>query len=206
VSFNSYAALKASVQLWLARNDILVTGTIPDFIRLGEERIAGKLRVSQMVVRTTLVVPAASNYVALPTDWLGFKQVGSLDYPQIEYMPTGDLLNLPGSGRADRYSIEGGKLYFGQTVTAPLTLNIAYYQAVPLLSVLGAAGSTWLLLKAPSVYLYATLIEAALFVKKADKAEEWGMLMDKACDALETQDAAAMISGSTLRSSGPFWR
>ncbi|MGJ7500073.1 phage adaptor protein [Variovorax sp. ZT5P49] len=197
MSFSSYTDLKTSVQAWLVRGDSLVTDRIPDFIRLGEERIGRRLRVSGMVsLPTTLTILAGQNWVALPDDWLAFKRIRSAAEPRIEYMTPDALEDLPPCGDASKYSIEGRRLLYGQTPSANLALTVRYYQRPPYLQ---NAASTWLLNEAPSVYLYAALVEGAMFIKNSGKAGEWGTLFDKAVDELQSVDEAAAVSGSNLR-------
>jgi len=197
MALDNYAALRTSVQAWLARGDSLVIDRIPDFIRLGEERIGRKLRISGMVSPpTTLTIVAGQNWVALPDDFLAFKRIRTDAEPLIEYMAPDALDDLPPAGDASKYSIEGRRLIYGQTPTANLALTVKYYQRPPYLQ---AASSTWLLTEAPSVYLYAALVEGAMFIKNSAKAGEWGTLFDKAVAELQGVDDAAMVSGSRLR-------
>jgi len=195
--FSTYAELKTSVQAWMARGDSLVIDRIPDFIRLGEERINRDLRVSDMIAApVTLTIVADQNWVALPADFLEFKRIRSDAEPRIEYMTPDALEDLPPSGDASKYSIEGRRLLYGQTPDADLPLAVRYYAQLP---VLDDSTTTWLLTKAPSVYLYAALVEGALFTKNSKAAGEWGTLYDKAIAALESADEAAAISGGSLR-------
>jgi hypothetical protein len=197
MSLSNYTDLKTSVQAWLARGDSLVIDRIPDFIRLGEERIGRRLRISGMVsLPITLTIAAGQNWVALPDDFLEFKRIRSDAEPLIEYMAPDALSDLPPSGDASKYSIEGRRLMYGQTPAADLSLTVKYYQRPPYLS---GAASTWLLTEAPSVYLYAALVEGAMFIKNSAKAGEWGTLFDKAVDELQSVDDAAAVSGSRLR-------
>jgi len=195
--FSTYAELKTSVQAWLARGDSLVVDRIPDFIRLGEERINRDLRVSDMIAApATLTIVAGQNWVALPADWLEFKRIRSTAEPLIEYLSPDALEDLPPNGDASKYSVEGRRLLYGQTPDADLALSVRYYAQLP---VLDDSTTTWLLEKAPSVYLYASLVEGALFTKNSKAAGEWGTLYDKAIAALESADQAAAVSGGRLR-------
>lgn len=195
--FSNYTELKTSVQAWLARGDSLVIDRIPDFIRLGEERINRDLRVAAMIAPpSTLTIVAGQNWVDLPDDWLEFKRVRSAAEPLIEYMSPDALEDLPPNGDASKYSIEGYRLIYGQTPTANLALTVRYYAWIPFLA---TNPTTWLLDLAPSIYLYAALLEGALFTKNSKAAGEWGTLYDKAVAALQGTDEAATISGSRLR-------
>ena len=197
MAFTSYADISAAVGEWAARGDAKVLGQVSNFVRLGEERIWKRLRVSWGVsLPITLTVPAGQNWVALPDDWLAFKRIQTAAEPLLEYMPVDMLLDLPEPGNPQRYSIEGGRFYYGQTPAADLAFTARYYQHPGFLEV---AGSTWLLTKAPSVYLYAALLELHIFTKNAARVAEFGSLLDRAIDELDSADRAAMISGSRLR-------
>ena len=198
MAFTTYAELVTNVADWAARGDPTFTAKVPDFIHLGEARIWRKLRVSDMVVPASLVVPAAQNWVALPSDWLAFKRIRTTSIARIEYMPPDQLDDLPTPGDDARYSVEGRRLLYGTTPAANLTLDIRYYQHPGFLI---TAGTTWLLTKSPAAYLYAALIEGALFVKNAAKAGEWGALLDKELGELKSADEASMVSGGRLRQS-----
>jgi len=198
MAFTTYAELVTNVADWAARGDPTFTAKVPDFIHLGEARIWRKLRVSDMVVPANLVVPAAQNWVALPSDWLAFKRIRTTAIARIEYMPPDQLDDLPTPGDDARYSVEGRRLLYGTTPAANLTLDIRYYQHPGFLI---TVGTTWLLIKAPAAYLYAALIEGALFVKNAAKAGEWGALLDKELGELKSADEASMVSGGRLRQS-----
>jgi hypothetical protein len=207
VSFVNYADLKAAVSAWAARGDSTVTDRVDDFIRLGEQRI---WETGEHVVRndlwglsgpTTLAVGAGTNYASLPADFLGFARVRSATEPRIEYMSPDALEDLPSPGRANVYSIEGGRLVYGQTVGLSTPLTVRYYQHPGFLV---TVGTTWLYQRAPSVYLYAALIEQALFVKNSAKVAEWGTLLEKAINGLESASRAALAGGGRLRVPGRF--
>ena len=194
MALTTYAELVASAIDWSNRGDL--SARMPDFIRLAEERIWRGLRVSAMIKVATLTVPSGQNYVALPFDWLEFKRVRTTTEARIEYMPVDELEDLPLPGSKYAYSIEGGRFIYGTIPAANQAFSIRYYGSEPALS---TTSTNWLLTAAPSVYLYATLIEVALFVKDVEAAGRWGTLMDKAVGEMEGADAAAVISGSALR-------
>lgn len=196
MSISTYTELQSAVADWAARADSTFTGRATDFIRLGEERIWRDLRVSQMIATTTLTIPGGSNSVALPTNWVEFKRITSADQDRIEYIDADTLQELNEWGDPTKYSIEGGNLLYGQTPTSNLPLTARFYTRADYLSV---TPTNWLLTAYPSVYLYASLLEAMVFLKNSAKAGEYGTLYDKAIDSVETSDRAAMVSGSRLR-------
>lgn len=196
MALSNLTELQAAVPTWAARGDPAFITMVPDFIRLGEARIWRRLRVSDMVVRAVLTVPADQNWVALPNDWLEFKRIRSDAEKLVEYMPSDHLDSLPPCGDASKYSLEGRTLLYGQTPGADLALDVRYYRHP---GFLGDVQTTWLMTKAPAAYLYAALVESALFVKNSAKAGEWGTLLDKELGELKSADDAASVSGGRLR-------
>ncbi|AMM22991.1 phage adaptor protein [Variovorax sp. PAMC 28711] len=192
----TYTDLQTSVQGWLARGDALVTSRIPDFIALGEERIWRDLRVSDMITTLTLTVPNGANSVALPADFLEFKRITTAGYMRLDYMAADQLADLTAPGRPNVYSIEGRTFIYGQTVGASTAFSARYYARAAALAI---TPTNWLLTKAPSVYLYAALVEAYIFVKNPEEAARYGVLLDKAIREMESADQRAMSSGASLR-------
>lgn len=202
----TYADLQAAVKDWANRMDSSVSGRVNDFIRLGEDRIwmTGDrvVRSQWQILPTTLTIPANQNWVALPTDWLGFQRVRSAAEPRIEYESPERLEDrqFSGTGDATKYSVEGGRLLYGQiSTTAAQVLNVWYFQDPGRLGSAAAPSATWLLTKAPSIYLYAALLEAAIYVKKADRIGEFGTLLDKAISAFMGKDEADRLRGGRWR-------
>lgn len=196
MSISNYTELQTAVADWAARGDSSFTGRAADFIRLGEERIWRDLRVSQMILTSALTIPGGSNSVALPSNWLEFKRITSAGQDRIEYLDAETLQEHLEYGDPTKYSIEGGNLLYGQTPSADLELTARYYARADYLSV---TATNWLLTASPSVYLFSALLESAVFLKNSAKAGEYGTLYEKAIEAIESSDRAAMASGSRLR-------
>lgn len=198
MALSNYSELQASVASWATRPDSAYTSKVPDFIRLAEERIGRKLRVSGMVSSpTTLTIVAGQNWVALPSDWLAFKRIHSTAQPRIEYMPPDQLEDLPQPGDATKYSIEGRRLIYGQTPSANLAFDTKYFQRVPALS--DSAQTNWLLTESPSLYLYGALLEGAIWMKSQERMDTYGNLFQGVIDSMQSADRAAAVSGSRLR-------
>jgi hypothetical protein len=207
MALDNYLSLQTAVKDWLARFDTTVSARVADFIRLGEERIWNRVRLSHgLSVPTVLTIPALANYVDLPADFLAFKRLATDNANgggwQLDYMPADALASVyrggQGIGDASRYSIEGGRLYYGSA--GPASITAVYYQHPGYLDTVAA---TWLLARWPSIYLYAALLEASVFVKNTAKIAEFGSLLDKAIDAATDSDRAAQISGGALRAFRP---
>lgn len=64
--------------------------------------------------------------------------------------------------------------------------RMVYYAGIPSLS--GANQTNWLILRNPNVYLYATLLELAPYLKDDDRINVWGSGYQNAIAALQRQD------------------
>lgn len=204
----SYAQLVAAVPDYAGRGDPRFLAAVPTFIALGEARIFQTgdvlLRCREMLVSVALVVPAGSARVSLPADFLAFSRVSTTAQPRVEYMPLDQLSDIPAPGDATRYSIDGLTFVYGYPQAAGagnLQVAARYYQDPGNLNGL-PSGSTWLLQKAPLVYLYAALCEAALWAKNPTKAGEWGSLLERAITTLNNADKAEQLAGGRLRVQG----
>ena len=195
-----YASLLASVANWMNRTDL--AAVIPDFVLIAEANISRDLRLRKQITSTTLTTSAGVRGTLLPTDWLEFENVSLLTAPerQLTYAPVEHLdsvyPNNGYSGIPSLYTIEGDSILFGPTPDGIYTVSILYYARFPTLV---TASTNWLLSNHPSVYLYACLIQACLFLKDAKRAADYKGLYAEVVANLQSQDDRAQHSGSSLR-------
>jgi hypothetical protein len=199
MSLASYTDLTAAVADWMARADTKFTGRVADHITLAEARIWRRVRLNRgKSAPTVLTIPAGTGFAALPSDFLGLVWVKSVDGPlrfePIEVLQN-DLVGSGATGDDSAYSLDGQTFYYGTTPDADTDLTMVYYQRPAALSV-AAANDLWLLETAPDIYLYASLLEAAIYTKRAggsDKVAEFGALLDKAIAEAKSADQAALM-------------
>lgn len=202
MALDNYVNLTAAVQDWSAKFTTSVAARVPDFIRLAEERIwiSGEqvLRSQWGVTRANITIPAGLNYAALPEGWLRFVRVRSATEPLIEYMSPDMLEDLPAPGNTTKYSVEGGKILYGLAAgsTVDQVLDVRYMQHP---GNLDAVATHWAIQRAPSIFLYGSLLEAALYVKNAEKVAEYGSMFKRAIEGFMAVERADMIAGSRLR-------
>lgn len=199
MALDTYTDLKNAVINW---PDLSGEGDIEaaadDLITLGEARIYRTLRLRRMI--TTLSVadldPAVSSYT-LPSDFLEVERVKGPSAESLEYRPANEL-DTWGWEPDDPalYSIEGSDLLFAPVVTG---FELRYY-ALPLPLV--TTNTNWLLTKAPGLYLYSALIDAAIFSKETD--QEAGRYRDAygsaAGELMEEEENSQFPRGQPLRS------
>lgn len=196
MTISTYAELQAAVASWTHRTgDTTFTTMVPDFVKLAEVRFNRVLRTTDMeetLSSTALVDGAAS----LPSGFLAFKElryVGDVNYTlqpkPIEWI------------RAQQTNTGDGARYFAvtgsQVVCWPEAGSIkgTYYEEIPDL----ATNSTnWLLTAHPDLYLFATLVEAALFIQDDSRIPLWAEKASALLDAVQRTDDRNQFDGGIL--------
>ena len=193
MALTNYSQLQASIANWLNRDDL--TATIPDFITLAEARFNRELRTQQMIVRKEAT--SDKQYVQLPADWLEAKniQVGTtvLEYKTMDDLDRLRAANLTGPVRY--YTIVGLSLELLPAPNDDIDIEMAYYQQIPALS---ASSTNWLLTKAPDLYLYGALSEAAQYLDNDERAPLWDTRVATTIESINAEAKKAEVSGSRL--------
>lgn len=175
----TYNDLKASVADWLDRADL--TAVIPDFILMAEARFNRTLRHPSMEVRATATTTAGSEYIALPTGFLGMREIHIQGNPTVilNQMNLGEMhrqFAVSANSKPIAFAVSGGQLALGPIPDGTYTLDMVYYQAVPAL----AANSTnWLLTAYPDVYLYASLLQSEGYLIDDERLPVWSAAFDR---------------------------
>lgn len=164
----SYAELQTSVINFTHRADL--APTMPDFIRLAEDVIFGDLDVRNQDTVASLSTVANVETIALPADFISMRSLNissaepkdTLQYLTPELFAERFQYNQTGIPTA--YTIIGQNLYLRAIPDAVYSLRAVYEAKLVNLSVTQTAN--WLLTNFPAVYLYATLVQTGIFIKK----------------------------------------
>ena len=117
--------------------------------------------------------------------------IGGVDFPLRPESPIQ-------SANADMRSTPKGFWISGNTLnligSQDVSYSMVYFAGVPSLS--ASNPQNWLILSAPNVYLYASLLESAPFIRDDDRINIWGSAYLNAMNALKTQDEFARYSPS----------
>lgn len=184
----TYSDLKTSIGTWLDRSDL--AGMIPDFIALAETYLntEPRLRVREAETTTTLVPTAGA--CALPDDYGGFREVWGDTSPTSEMgFATPDFVRLQyptstSSGFPAHFTIIGASLTAYPTSTA--NIKIIYYRKAAALS--DSNTTNWLLTAFPTVYLYASLLQAKIFTRDDEESARWSGALDFALNQIKAND------------------
>jgi hypothetical protein len=190
----TYTQLVQDVADFLNRQDL--TSVIPTFIRLAESRMNRTIRTRQMEYRVTAQIDR--QFSTLPNDFLEMRnvQVNSSPVTPLEYVTPqeADRQRARGIQGSPRYfSIVGNRMELIPVPTETIVVEMVYYQKIPAIS--DAVSSNWLLDRHYDLYLYATLVQAALYLK--DDPSSWATLFDSALSEIEIDDVRSQFHGTT---------
>lgn len=201
----TYSDLKTAIQNHYARSDSTFTNRLDDFIDLAEDRIhygdlgrypSEPLRVLGIETTGDLTINAQS--VAQPTGFLSARRLYLNTDPKadLEFLPPDrfwatDVAADSGSGKPICFTIEGSNFVFGPTPDATYTGKLLYHKKLDALS--DSSTTNWLLTNSPGTYLYACLLEAALWDMDYERAEAFAVAFSGRMNALMRQDRRQRI-------------
>ena len=167
MAITNYAELQQQIADYTHRADL--TSKIPDFIRLAEDIIYGDLDVRQLDLSTTLTCTALTESVAVPSDFIQARSLNLTSVtPQmpLEYLTPeqyNQSFQYSQTGRPIAYTFIGSNIFMRPIPDSNYTLGLVYTARLINLSVANA--TNFLLTNFPAVYLYATMVQASLYIK-----------------------------------------
>lgn len=195
----TYSELQTEVADFLNRDDL--TSVLPTFITLAEAQLNRELRHWRMEVRSEALID--DRFLTLPGDWMetirvtvdasghGPLQLMSRDEMHAERQASRDSAGVP-----CYYAHVAGELELYPTPDAEYSIELLYLQRLPDLA---TNDTNWLLTYYPDVYLYATLIQAAHYLRDQERLVSWASLYQNALDGLTTASKRATESGTGLK-------
>lgn len=198
----SYTDLTASIQNWMYDRPDLAP-MCGDFIAMAENALNDVLRTRSQLTTVTLSLDA-SGQVAIPEDYLSFRQVTALTNPRRPLS-----LVAPSYRDAEMpYRMAGDPTYFtiddGVMTVLPLTssqIEFSYFAKIPALS--EANMTNWLLEKNASLYLYGACKQAAIFIGDMERLNTMSAAYREALNSFTASEEFAMYSRTSARASGP---
>lgn len=184
MAISNYSELVAKVQEQFKRSDL--ADNIPDFIALAEANLDRTLRSRSLIKRAT--APLNEEYENLPPDFAAMERLFiSNTNPRIELksMTPAALINqfpFASGGQPRAYAIIGEQVQFAPVpaASANYILDLVYYQTVSSMALTSVNTTNAVLSRSPDIYLYATLVEAALFFQDDPATERFVALREAA--------------------------
>jgi hypothetical protein len=188
-----------TVENYLARSDL--SGVIPDFIELAQERLSRDLRTQEMLKVSTASTTAGDATVGFPADFLELREIHIQGNPvyTLDYQ-TPDKFFRNGktstSGVPEYFTMLGAEFQFAPIPDGTQTVQILYY-AKPTFIDTSNASNVYLAFF-PDALLYATLAEAQPYLMNDERIAVWSSMYDRAIANIRENDKGATFSSATL--------
>lgn len=183
---STYTSLQADIASLLHRTDL--TSDITGFISRAEARLNRALKLRTSETEATLAGVVSSRFVALPSDFNGAIALWIVQDSEREMLPSRlpkDLGIRATSGTPEEWAIDGSNLAFDKPCDSAYTVYFRYYAKFELTV---SAPTNWLLTNAPDLYLYASLLESAPFIRDDVRIATWKGYYDLALKELSDSE------------------
>lgn len=211
MAINTFSGLVSAASEWLAREeDATLVARIPDFITLAEAKFNRELRCNQMEKRSTTSVDMTSDepeFVTLPSDFQTMRRLrlsGVSGKPRLEFLngtQADEFRSRSGNvaGQPRYFTIVGNEMELLPTPDQAYALEMVFRGYIPALTANNT--TNWLLSLAPDLYLYATLLESAPYIKEDERIQVWTAGFQFALNGLNqlAQDQAYGSGPLTMR-------
>lgn len=202
---SSYSTLLTAVSDYMARGNL--TTFTPNFVQNFEERFFRDSDNWASWMESALSVSLSNSVAAVPADYLGLRIAYFSGYPELKRITLEQLHErYPRGGSTSSSNIakyiarNGANFEFGPIPGSGTLLGTYYAKPTVLRSYTtgGAdAAAHFLIVNAPDLLLYGSLLEAEAFVKNDARIALWKSAYDVALDAYRSRFAYEMHSGST---------
>lgn len=199
MAITTYAELQAAAANWLVRADL--TARIPEFIALAEARLNRLMRTRLSEVEVALTTTLGARTLPLPAGFteplrLWLERAGGreeLPFLDPSLLGASSLRGEPGA-----WTVDGATLAFDRPCDQAYPLTLRMLRKFVLSD---AAPTNALLTDFPDLYLFATLSEAAPFLRDAELAAAYETKLGRAIEeanAKEARSRAARVLGTEL--------
>lgn len=188
MAISTYAELQAAGANWLVRGDL--TARIVEFISLAEARLNRVVRKRQAEIDYDLTATPGSRSIALPATYSEARNLwidrGEGRRQDLRFIDPALLETQEASGEPRRWTINGANLQFDRPCDQAYDFVLRMLAKYALSD---ASPTNTLLTDAPDVYLFATLCEAAPFLRDPDLMQTYEAKLAAAIRDLNAKDA-----------------
>jgi len=187
MAITTYAELQAAAANWLVRADL--TARIPEFITLAEARLNRVLRARLAEAEAALTATIGARTIPLPTGFaepLALWRVRPEGRRKLRFLEPSLLGASSLQGEPLAWGVDGASLAFDRPCDQAYAYVLRYLAKFQLTD---AAATNALLTDAPDVYLFATLCEAAPFLRDQDLAQAYATKLEQALDEFNAKEA-----------------
>ncbi len=202
MAINTFTTLKTAVADFLNRDDL--TSATENFIALAESQINRDIRHWKMETRSSGQQSAGDEYSQVPSDWMEtirfhITDNGTSPLNLISRAAMSDkrASKENATGTPTHYTHADGQFQLYPTPSAETNTELLYYAKTKALS--SSNADNWLLLEAPDVYLYGTLLHSAPYLGEDERIAVWAQMYSAAVQQLNSASDKAKYSGSGLK-------
>ena len=188
--FTDYTTLQATIANYLARSDL--TASIPEFIRLAEDRLSRDLRIRQTLKLATTTTTADDSKIEMPANFVAMKDlhISSTDpIATFTYQSPSNFFRNTRStakGQPTFYTALGSEFQFAPIPDSAYTVQMLYYFKPDYMS--STVSSNLWLANTPDLLLYAALGEAEPFLMNDERIATWAAMYDRGVTSLQKSD------------------
>lgn len=199
----SYTSLKTAVGDWLARSDL--TASIPGFIQNWEEAFYRQPRNFGRFMEASFAGTIASDVLAVPADYLGLKYayVNTTPAARLDRVSLNQLYgayprnNTTGLPRWIARDLE--TFVFGPEPDSTYDIAGVYYAKPDLLrDAADDAADHWLIVNAPDLVLYGSLLAATPYLQNDKRIPTWQAMYGQALQDYRDYNKEEDRSGSPI--------
>jgi hypothetical protein len=193
MAITTYAELQAAAANWLVRADL--TARIPEFIALAEARLNRVMRARLAEAEVALSAGVGVRTLALPAGFteplrLWIERATGRD--ELPFREAGLIGVSVRRGEPRAWAVDGANLAFDRPCDQTYGFTLRMLKRFQLSD---AAPTNGLLSEFPDLYLFATLSEAAPFLRDAELAGAYETKLARALDEANTKDARSRAPG-----------
>lgn len=185
MDFDSYDSLQADIAAYVQRNNL--SDQIPLFIKMAETKLRRVMtKFPQQFAEPYTIVPAVgTTLVAYPSD---FGMISKVEYGNrtLRYIPPESTSKNRSQFISSEYTLRPDGVYLQMVANGQTPLTIYYYSLMPSLSDLNE--SNWVLEDYPDIYLYASLVEAFMYIGDDASVQKYSAALSGA-----VSDASAQV-------------
>jgi len=187
----SYSTLKAAIPGMLKRDgDVQITENVALFIQLCESDFYDRLLLRDEESETSLTATTSQATIPLPSDFIAEIQLwlivdGQRGAPLQKVQPQ-QLPYYTEDGIPSMWAIDGANVRFDCPSDSAYSVPFRYRRKTVLSD---ASPTNYLLLRRPDLYLYGSLVQAAMFTEDDAALSKYSTLYDTALRSASNQEA-----------------
>jgi hypothetical protein len=166
----TYASLVQAIQDYVENSETTFVANIPNFIVNSENRLSSAIQMPDFKKTATGALVAGTATLTIPTDFVTPRHLkltlAGVDYFLLnkDYDYLKEAANTTTNGLPEYYAIkDDSTIVMAPPPAAGYTYELYYSSLAP--SIIDVPAGTWLSTNAPSLLLYACLVEAGVFMK-----------------------------------------